>query len=242
MWTFGHICFGYIIGRPLFGKYALKPMPLLSIFLFAVAIDGAHVNPIRDYTHSFVFVLPFLIILLTIFYYVDLIAKDTIIPLFIVGISHVIGDILFGNFQPLIPVSYEEIGIFGWGSYFHLMVEIGLFVIMMLILYITGDLKMLEKVPLFRIKEKRGERIYQNLILFGLTVVSIAQIGAIIYLDLLRLPNFYNQAVYNDGSMVYISVMFAIAQGILLYIFIKWMVSRIRGARLMKSKERANED
>jgi membrane-bound metal-dependent hydrolase YbcI (DUF457 family) len=234
MWTFGHICFGYILGRPLFGKEALKPMPLLSIFLFAVVLDAAHVNPIRDFTHSFVFVLPFLMILLMIFYYFDLIGKNTIIPLFIVGLTHVMGDILFGSFQPLIPISYEEIGILGWGSYFHLIVEIGLFVIMMLMLYITGDLEMLKKVPIFRIKDKRGQRIYQNLVIFVFILVAIAQIGTIIYLDLLRLPNFYNQVVYNDGSMIYISVIFAIAQGILLFILIKWMLNRLKGAKLKK--------
>lgn len=231
MWTLGHFCFGYIIGRPLFGKGAITPISLLSIFLFAVVLDGAHVNPFRDFTHSFVFFFPFIIILLMIFYRLDLIAKNTIIPLFFVGLTHVAGDILFGSFQPFIPVSYEEIGIFGWGSYFHLVVEIGLFTIMMLIFIITGDLKMLEKVPTLRIKEKRRHRIYQNLVLFGFILVSIAQIGTIIYLDFLRGPNFYNQLVYNDGSMVYISILFAIVQGIFLFILIRWMLNRLKGAK-----------
>jgi membrane-bound metal-dependent hydrolase YbcI (DUF457 family) len=231
MWTFGHFCFGYIIGRPLFGKDALKPMSLLSILLFAVVLDGAHVKPFRDFTHSFVFFFPFIIILLIIFYKLDLIEKNKIIPLFIVALSHVAGDILFGSFQPFIPVSYEEIGIFAWGSYFHLIVEIGLFVIMMLILFIKGDLKMLKKVPTLRKKEKRSQSIYQNLVLFGFILVAIAQIGTIIYLDLLRLPNFYNQVVYNDGSMVYISILFAIVQGIFLFILLKWMFNRVAGAK-----------
>jgi membrane-bound metal-dependent hydrolase YbcI (DUF457 family) len=216
-------------------------MSLLSILLFAVVLDGAHVKPFRDFTHSFVFFFPFIIIILIIFYLLDLIAKNAIIPLFFVGLTHVAGDILFGSFQPFIPVSYKEIGIFAWGSYFHLIVEIGLFTIMMLILIITGDLKMLEKVSTLRKKEKRSHTIYQNLVLFGFILVSIAQIGTIIYLDLLRLPNFYNQVVYNDGSMVYISILFAIVQGIFLFILLKWMLNRVEGAKQKTQLDTARE-
>lgn len=241
MWTFGHFCLGYILGRPLFGKAALKPITLLSILLFAVVLDGAHIKPFREFTHSFVFFFPFTIILLMILYKLDIVAKNTIIPLFFVGLTHVAGDILFGHFQPFIPVSYERIGIFSWGSYYHLIVEIGLFIIMMLILFITGDLKMLEKVPFLRIKEKRSQSIYQNLVLFGFILVTIAQIGTVIYLDLLRQPNFYNQVEYNDGSMVYVSILFAIAQGIFLFILLKWMLDRVKGAKQKNQLDAAKE-
>ncbi len=228
MWTLGHFCLGYLISRPLYGKEPLKPISLLSIFFMAVVIDSAHVYEFRPIMHSMVFFLPFTLIILMVLYKLDIFKRNEIIPLFVASATHVFGDILFGSFAPFAPFSYTEVGIFGWGSYFHLSVEIILFALMLLLLIRTGDFKNLEEVALLKSKEKKGQRIYQNFVLVIFILVTAGQIGAILYLDILRGENFYNGVVYTDGSMWYISVLFATAQIIFLFILTKWAKERFK--------------
>jgi hypothetical protein len=228
MWTLGHFCFGYIISRPLYGKKPLKPLSLLSIFFMAVVIDSVHVYEFRPIMHSMVFFLPFTMIILMVLHKLDIFSRNEILPLFVASVTHIVGDILFGSFAPFAPLSYEEVGIFIWGTYFHLSVEIVLFAIMLLLLIRTGDYKNLEEVALLKSKETKGQKIYQDFVLVIFILATAGQIGAIIYLDILRGENFYNEVVYTDGSMWYISVLFAAAQIIFLFILTKWAKERFK--------------
>jgi uncharacterized membrane protein len=110
-------------------------------------------------------------------------------------------------------------------------VEICLFVIMMVMLIHYGDLKRLEEVPILKLKEKRGQRIFQSFVLFIFILVSIGQIATIIYLDFLGGYNFYNEIVYNDRSMLFISFLFMVAQLIFLLILLKWALKRFRRSK-----------
>ncbi len=226
MWTFGHFCLGYIISRPMFENKPLKPISLLSIFFMASVLDSIHVYSYRPIMHSLVFFFPFAIVLLLVIYKIDIIKRNEFLPLFVASLTHVLGDIFFGSFALLVPLSNKEVGIFAWGDYLNLTVEICLFVIMMIMLIYTGDLKKLEEVSILKLKEKRGQRIFQNFVLIMFILVTIGQIVTIIYLDFMRGHNFYNEVVYNDRSMLYISFLFMAAQIIFLYILIKWASQR----------------
>ncbi len=232
MWTFGHFCLGYIISRPVFGNKPLKPISLLSIFFMASVLDTVHFYSIRPIMHSLVFFFPFTIVILLMIYKIDVIKRYEFIPLFVAALAHVLGDFFFGSFALLAPLSNKEFGIFGWGSYLNLSVEIGLFAIMMMILIYTGDLRKLKEVPLLKLKEKRGQRIFQNFVLFIFILVTIGQIATVIYLDFLRGPNFYNELVYNDKSMWYISFLFMVAQIIFLFILIEWYLNRYKKPKI----------
>ena len=187
--------------------------------------------------HSLIFFFPFIIVLLFVIYKLDIIGRNEIMPLFVAALTHIIADIFFGSFAPLVPLSYVEVGIFAWGSYLNLSVEIGLFFIMMMVLIYTGDLRRLKEVTLLKIKEKRAQRIFQNIVLVVLILVTMAQIGTVIYLDFLRGPNFYNEIVYNDRSMWYISFLFMVVQIIFLYILVKWALNRFKRLKTTHSNE-----
>ncbi len=231
MWTFGHFCLGYIISRPVFGNKPLKPISLLSIFFMASVLDSVHVYSIRPIMHSLVFFFPFIIVILLMIYKIDVIKRHEFIPLFVAALTHVLGDIFFGSFALIAPLSNKEVGIFAWGSYLNLSVEISLFGIMMMMLIYTGDLKKLEEVPFLKLSEKRGQRIFQNFVLIIFILAILGQIGTIFYLDFMRGPNFYNEIVYNDSSMWYISLLFMIVQMIFLYILIKWALKRFKRSK-----------
>ncbi len=232
MWTFGHFCLGYIISRPVFGNKPLKPITLLSIFFMATVLDSAHVYSVRPIMHSLVFFFPFIIVILMLIYKIDVIKKYEFMPLFVAALTHVLADIFFGSFALIAPLSDREVGIFAWGSYLNLLVEISLFGIMMMMLIYTGDLKKLNEVSFLKLSEKRGQRIFQNFVLIIFILATLGQIGAIIYLDFMRQPNFYNEIVYNDKSMWYISLLFMIVQMIFLYILIKWVSKRFRKSKI----------
>jgi hypothetical protein len=238
MWTLGHFCFGYLISRPLFGKEPLKPLTLLSIFFMAAVADSVHVYQFRPMMHSTAFFLPFTLIILFVLYKFEIFRRKELIPLFVASVTHVFGDILFGSFAPFAPFSYEEMGIFIWGSYFHISVEIILFALMLLFLILTGDLKKLDEVALLKSEETKGQGIFQDYILVIFTMVTLGQIGAIFYLDIFRGENFYNGVVYTDGSMWYISLLFAIAQIIFLFILIKWVKERFKKVQPLITDEK----
>lgn len=231
MWTFGHFCLGYIISRPVFGNKPLKPISLLSIFFMASVLDTVHFYSIRPIMHSLVFFFPFTIVILLMIYKIDVIKRYEFIPLFVAALTHVLGDIFFGSFALLAPISNKDVGIFAWGDYLNLTVEICLFVIMMIVLIYTGDLKKLEEVSILKLKEKRGQKIFQNFVLIIFILVTIGQIATIIYLDFMRGHNFYNEIVYNDRSMLYISFLFIVAQMIFLFILIKWASNRFKRSK-----------
>ena len=164
-------------------------------------------------------------------YKIDVIKRYEFLPLFVAALTHVLGDVFFGSFALIAPLSNKQVGIFAWGNYLNLTVEICLFVIMMIMLIYTGDLKKLEEVPILKLKEKRGQRIFQSFVLFIFILVSIGQIATIIYLDFLGGYNFYNEIVYNDRSMLYISFIFMIVQVIFLFILLKWASKRFRRSK-----------
>jgi hypothetical protein len=237
MWTLGHFCIGYLFSRPLYKKGPIKPISLLSILFMAVVLDSVHVYDFRPFMHSMVFFLPFTCIILLVLYKLDIFKRNEILPLFVASLTHVFGDILFGSFAPFAPISYKEVGIFTWGSYFHLTVEISLFALFMIVLIRSGDLKKLIETSKVKSKEKRGQRLYQNVVLIIFILATIGQIGAILYLDILRGENFYNGVVYNDGSMWYISLLFMTAQIIFLYILSIWAMNRFKKSNQPTSNE-----
>ncbi|UCE38339.1 MAG: hypothetical protein JSW00_03625 [Thermoplasmata archaeon] len=172
---------------------------------------------------------------LLVIYKINIIRRYEIIPLFVVALTHIIADIFFGGFALLAPISYQEVGIFAWGSYFNMSVEIVLFAIMMVVLIYTGDLRKLGEVSFLKKKERRGQRIFQNFVLVIFILVTLGQIGTVIYLDFLQGPNFYNELVYNDKSMWYISFLFMVVQIIFLFILLKWARDRFKKPRSMVS-------
>ncbi len=237
MWALGHFCIGYLFSRPLYKKEPITPLSLLSIFFMAVVLDSVHVYEFRPIMHSMVFFLPFTFIILWVLYKLDIFKRNEILPLFIASLTHVLGDVLFGSFALFAPFNNKEVGIFRWGNYFHLSIEIALFALFMIVLIRTGDLKKLKEISPAKSKEKRGQRVYQNFVLIILFMATIGQIGAIIYLDILRGENFYSGVVYTDGSMWYISLLFMTAQIIFLYILIIWAKNRFKKSNPSTSNE-----
>ena len=184
-----------------------------------------------------VFFLPFTLIILLVLYKLDIFKGNEILPLFVASVTHVVGDILFGSFAPFAPFSYDEVGIFVWGTYFHLSVEIVLFAMMLVLLFYTGDFKNLKKVAQLKSKEKKAQSIFQNFVLVIFILATAGQIGAILYLDIFRGKNFYNEVVYTDGSMWYISLLFATAQVIFLFILSIWAHERFKRTKPSISNE-----
>jgi hypothetical protein len=232
MWTIGHISLGYILSRPWFGNKPLKPVSLLSIFFISVVLDGAHFYIFRTIMHNLVFFPPFTIVLLWGMYKLKIIEKFEIIPLFVAGLAHIIGDVLFGSFGVFIPITYTELGLFAWGGYLDLAVESLLAVIMFVYLFHSGDLDNLKIVKYFKQKENKAQRRFQNFILILLILAILAQIATVIYLDFLNGVNFYNYVEFNDGSMWYVSFLFMMVQIIFVYILIQWARERWRNGDL----------
>lgn len=227
MWTIGHISIGYIIGRPFYGKGPAKPLSLVLIFFTAVILDFAHVYAFRTMTHSMVFFIIFLSSILFVLFNLHIIEKKDIVPLVAAGSSHILADVLFGSFYPFLPFSSYKISIFSWGSYLDYIIEIALFVIMMIALTLSGDLSNLKNVQPLKKIEKRFQKIFHNLVIFGLIFIILAEAGGVFYLDFLNGPNFYNQSVYNDGSMWYISLAFIVIQVLFVFILLQWAHDRL---------------
>ena len=228
MWTIGHLSLGYILSRPWFGKKPLKPVSLLSIYFMAIILDGAHIYIYRTIMHNLIFFFIFTLVLVWGMYKFRIIDRYEMIPLFIAGSAHIIADILFGSFGVFIPISLKELGLFAWGGYLNLAVESLLCVIMFVYLYHSGDLDNLKNAQYIKQKENRAQRVFQNVILILLILAIIGQIGTVIYLDFLNGNNFYNNIVFNDGSMPYVSFLFMMVQIIFVYILIQWASKRWR--------------
>ena len=78
--------------------------------------------------------------------------------------------------------------------------------------------------------------IFQNIILVGLIGVVLAQIGAVFYLDFLNGPNFYNEQIYHDGTLWFISFLFMMVQIALVSILVFWAFNRIEDKEHIESK------
>ena len=178
--------------------------------------------------HNLIFFFIFTLVLVWGMYKFRIIDRYEMIPLFIAGSAHIIADILFGSFGVFIPISLKELGLFAWGGYLNLAVESLLCVIMFVYLYHSGDLDNLKNAQYIKQKENRAQRVFQNVILILLILAIIGQIGTVIYLDFLNGNNFYNNIVFNDGSMPYVSFLFMMVQIIFVYILIQWASKRWR--------------
>jgi len=222
MWTIGHCCLGYLLSRPFFRKKSLRPLTILSIFFIATIQDFAHIYIYRTMTHSFTFFIPFTLLLVWIMYKLEVYRKIRMIPLFIAASTHIMGDILFGSYIPFFPFSSEQWRIFGWSSYLDYSVEILLFPAMMAVMYISGDLKNIHRDVLRKFDDIRLKSIFHNLALIGLLGAILSQIGALFYLDFLKGPNFYNEIVYNNGSLPILSLTFLITQILFAYFLVHW--------------------
>jgi hypothetical protein len=232
MWTIGHISLAYILSRHCFGRKPLRPVLLLSIIFIAFVPDFLHHGILWTITHNMFFMLPFIIGLVWVIYKLGLVTKSEMIPLIIAGTSHIFGDVLFGSFGFYFPISGRIVGLFSWGSYLDYSFEIFLFSIMFIIMFHLGDLKNLKNITKTTSEESVNQKLYLNLILIVLIMVFLGQIGAIFYLDFLSGPNFYNQMVYNDGSMMYISILFILIHIIFVFVLIRTALIRFRTGKL----------
>ena len=233
MWTVGHSSIGYLLSRPAFGKAELQPRTILVIFFMSSLLDFAHIHEARTLTHS---LLVFVLVTgsaIFILYRLQIIGSSERFPLVIAAGSHIIADILFGSFAPAIPFSYFEITIFGWGSYFDYIVEASLFTGMLVSMYLTGDLDRFINKPIIRSKIRPRE-LFQDLFISGLILIIMAQIGAVFYLDFLNGYNFYNEAIYNDGSLWYISLIFMAVQAVFAYVLFRFVIDRYFKDRSVK--------
>ncbi|UCH89241.1 MAG: hypothetical protein JSV49_00920 [Thermoplasmata archaeon] len=227
MWTIGHCALAYIISRPFLGKRPIEPLTLLSIFFFASILDFAHVYEYRTFTHSLIFFIPFVAILLWILITGKILRREHIIPISIAASTHIIADVLFGSFAFFVPLSFYELNYYGWGSYLDYSIEIVLFSIMMVTLHFTGDLKQLQKLTIVGYDDNKAQRIFHNVVLIGLILAILGQLGGVVYLDFLNGYNFYNQKIYNDGSMWYMSLAFIIIHIIFIVILVPWAFRRL---------------
>lgn len=220
MWTIGHISLAYIMSRHCFGKKPIRPVLLLSIIFIAFIPDFLHHGILWTLTHNMFFMLPFIIGVAWGMHKLGLIDRQEMIPLIIAGTTHIFGDVLFGSFGFYFPISGNIVGLFSWGSYLDYSFEIFLFLVMFIMMYMLGDLRNLKNIPNVTTKGPCNQKYYLNFVLIILSMVIVGQIGAIFYLDFLRGPNFYNQMVYNDASMPYLSFLFILIHVILLLILV----------------------
>lgn len=198
MWSLGHCAAGYLAARV--GHQRKEPLDttsLASIFLFSICLDIAHYHVLRTITHSLLFFVLFVPLLIWCFNRWGWIRPCERIPLFVAAASHILCDSLFGGFAFFVPWSLETFSLFQWGSYFNLAVESTLFMTMVAVLWWTGDLK-----------GRPRSKIYHRIIFGILILLGIIQVGMIIYNDFFRGHNFYDGKVYNDGSMLWLSVLF----------------------------------
>jgi hypothetical protein len=219
------------MSRHCFGREPLRPVLLLSIIFIAFIPDFLHHGILWTITHNMFFMLPFIIGVSWGIHKLSLISKHEMIPLIIAGTSHIFGDVLFGSFGFYFPLSGNIVGLFSWGSYLDYSFEIFLFFVMFVMMYTLGDLKNLKNIPKATSKENSNQKYYLSFVLIVLNLVIMGQIGAIFYLDFLRGPNFYNQMVYNDASMPYLSFLFILIHAILLFILVYATMKRFKNRR-----------
>ena len=235
MWTIGHISLGYLFSRPGFGKRPLRPVVLLTIFFFGLVPDALHHGIFWAISHTLYFQIPYIIVILWVLNKLEIIYRHELLPLFIAGFTHVLGDLLFGSFWFYFPFNLRRAGLFGWGSYLDLSVEVCLFMFMMIILIVKGDLRNLKVVVKQKAQETRAQQFLQDFALLILILAIMGQIGGITYLDFYKGYNFYNQMVYNDGSMPVISLLFMLVQIIFLYILLDWSFKRLKNSETRRS-------
>lgn len=231
MWGLGHCATGYLLSRKFFKQQKPLSISQLSmVYIMSVLIDFAHYHLARTITHSLIFFIPFLIVILWLFRKLNLIDKEHILPLAIAASSHIFADTLFGGFAYLLPFSFHEYAIFAWGSYFNLIFESVLALLMFLVLYLTHDGTTDSNTAS---SEPRRRLLFSIVCYWLLLVTGLVQVGMVVYLDFLQAGNFYDGKIYHDHSMWYVSLLFMTIQIVFVVIIAKLLR---RNYRLLNCK------
>ncbi len=125
MWIVGHTALGYILAKAGFslGKQPLRPDLVLLIFFFSNLIDALHFGWLRDLTHNPLGTILFTAAAIVVADRLGLLRKGDGAVLAGVSVLHAAGDLLFGGYLPLYPLSSTVYRAWPWNSVEDLLFE-----------------------------------------------------------------------------------------------------------------------
>jgi|GEM_PF-5832979 len=201
MFSLGHTAGGTLFGGLLGSGKKLDPTSLACLFLFANALDVAHWRGLRTATHSLLFFALFIPLLVWFAERRGWLRPRERLMMLMAAASHILCDAMFGGFAFWYPVDPTAYRIFAWGSYFNYAVETLLFLLMLVLL---GWQRPWRQAP--------RTRRFHRVVFAAMAFIGFVQIAVLLYNDFFRGPNFYDGTIYNDGSRLWMSVLFITAQ------------------------------
>jgi hypothetical protein len=143
MWIAGHTALGYLVAKAGFSiaRRPLRPDLVLMIFFFSNLIDATHFGWLRDITHNAIGTVLFTALAIVILDRLGMLQKGDGPVLGGVSVLHATGDLLFGGYLPIYPISTRVHWAFPWNSPENLVTESVLGFLFVAVFWLSSDFK-----------------------------------------------------------------------------------------------------
>jgi hypothetical protein len=184
----------YIVLKIIFRYYKkdMGPKTLFFIFIFANILDALHEGPIRSFSHSLLGTMLFSTFWIWFFHRYKIINRNHIPVLYTAVFVHIVTDTLFSNYKYLYPFVGTGYTVFGWNTPSHLAFEAVASVIILPILFYSGELQALRHFMLketrkfleqFSLKKLYNPELFIYYLYLALLAFVIAQFGINLFLN-----------------------------------------------------------